>query len=228
MNFPEPGDFIDIHNHGSTPVHGIFSIETLMAHEDREPGNTRGVSFSTGIHPWHLDYTNHDQLIERVIKTAENQNVVAIGEIGFDRLKGPSIELQRKTFEEQVIIAGEHNKPVIIHCVRAWEELLQSYKRLKPQIPWLIHGFRGKPDLALQLISRGMYLSFWFEFIMRQEAAGLLERLPKERIFLETDGAETGIKDIYNKVSADMGLPVDELKIIIYKNFNVFFGRQTI
>ena len=227
MNFPGPNDYIDIHNHGAAPVQGIFSIETLMAHEEREPENTHGLIFSIGIHPWHLDEKNHDQLIRRVIKTADNQNIAAIGEIGFDRIKGPSIELQRKTFEEQVIIAGEQKKPVVIHCVRAWEELIQSHRRLKPQMPWIIHGFRGKPELALQLISKGMYISFWFDFIMRTEAAVLLKRLPEESIFLETDGSEIDIKVIYNKVSTDLGISVDELKIIIYRNYNVIFRPQT-
>jgi TatD DNase family protein len=227
MNFPGSGDYIDIHNHGANPVPGIFSIETLMAHEEREPENIRGLTFSFGIHPWYLDEKNHNQLITRVIKTAGNPDIAAIGEAGFDRIKGPSPELQKKTFEEQVLIAGEHGKPVVIHCVRAWEELLQEHKRLKPKMPWLVHGFRGKPDLALQLISKDMYISFWFDFVMRPEAAELLKKLPKDKIFLETDGAEIDIKNIYNKVSVDLDLSVDELKTILHKNFNVLFRPRT-
>jgi TatD DNase family protein len=220
MNFPQSGDYIDIHNHGARPAPGKFSVETLMAHEEREPENITGLTFSFGIHPWHLNEKNHNQLIARVIKTAGNPDVAAIGEAGFDRIKGPSPELQRKTFEEQVLIAGELKKPMVIHCVRAWDELLQEHKRIKPKMPWLIHGFRGKPDLALQLISKGMYLSFWFDFVMKPEAVPLLKSVPKDRIFLETDGAEIDIRDIYNKVSADLGLTVDELKARIISNYN--------
>jgi TatD DNase family protein len=220
MNFPQSGDYIDIHNHGARPAPGKFSIETLMAHEEREPENITGLTFSFGIHPWHLNEKNHNQLIARVIKTAGNPDVAAIGEAGFDRIKGPSPELQRKTFEEQVLIAGELKKPMVIHCVRAWDELLQEHKCIKPKMPWLIHGFRGKPDLALQLISKGMYLSFWFDFVMKPEAVPLLKSVPKDRIFLETDGAEIDIRDIYNKVSADLGLTVDELKARIISNYN--------
>ena len=203
MNFPQSGDYIDIHNHGAKPVPGIFSVENLMAHEEREPENISGLTYSFGIHPWYLNEKNHNQLIARVIKTAGNPDVSAIGEAGFDRIKGPTPDLQRKTFEEQVLIAGEHKKPMVIHCVRAWDELLQEHKRLKPKMPWLVHGFRGKPDLALQLISKGMYISFWFDFVMRPESVPLLKSVPKERIFLETDGAEIDIRDIYNKVSTD-------------------------
>ncbi len=226
MNFPEPDDYIDIHNHGAKPVPGVFAVETLMAHEEREPENIKGLTFSFGIHPWHLDEKNHDQLLARVIKVAGNPDVAAIGEAGFDRIKGPSSELQKKTFEEQVLIAEEKKKPVIIHCVRAWDDLLQEHKRLKPKMPWLVHGFRGKPDLAHQLVSKGMYLSFWFDFVMRPEAVPLLKSVPKERIFLETDGAAVDIKDIYNKVSADLGLTVEELKGTIFSNFNQFFNKN--
>jgi len=226
MNFPDPGDYIDIHNHGATPATGIFTVETLMAHEEREPQNIRGITFSYGIHPWHLDEENHNQLIARVIKIAGNPEVAAIGEAGFDRIKGPSSELQQKTFEEQVVIAEELRKPVVIHCVRAWDELLKVHKKLKPKKPWLVHGFRGKPDLAQQLVSKGMYLSFWFDFIMRPESVPLLKSVPKERIFLETDGAEIDIRDVYNKVSCDLDISVEELKALIFSNFNHFFNKK--
>jgi TatD DNase family protein len=226
MNFPEPGDYIDIHNHGAEPISGVFTVETLMAHERREPENIKGLTFSFGIHPWHLDEKNHDELITRVIKNAGNPDIAAIGEAGFDKLKGPSPELQTKTFEEQVLIAEEMKKPVVIHCVRAWDDLLREYKKLKPKMPWLVHGFRGNPDLAQQLVSKGMYLSFWFDFVMRTEAVPLLKSIPEERIFLETDGADVDIRDIYNKVSADLDISAEELKGIIFLNFNQFFNNN--
>ena len=94
-------------------------------------------------------------------------------------------------------------------------------------MPWLVHGFRGKPDLAQQLVSKGMYLSFWFDFVMRPEAIPLLKSVPKERIFLETDGADIDIRDIYNKVSADLDISVDDLKTIFFSNFNQFFNKNS-
>jgi TatD DNase family protein len=227
MNFPAASDYINIHTHGAHAIHGIFSVETLMAHEGRIPENQPGITFTFGIHPWDLNENNHDQLLANVIKTSCNPLVIAIGEAGFDKIKGPDISLQRKTFEEQVRIAEEYGKPVVIHCVRAWEELLQEHKILKPKMPWLVHGFRGKPELGLQLISKGMYLSFWFDYILKQESAQLIRSLPKDRIFLETDGADADIRDIYNKVSGDLEVSVDELKEIIFSNFNIFFAPQT-
>ena len=223
MNLPHPDDYIDVHTHGAKPASGIFIIENLMANENQLPDNIPGVAFTAGIHPWYLNESNHNQLLRFILKVADHKCLIAIGEAGFDKLKGPSVELQRKTFEEQIIIANDKHKPVVIHCVRAWDELLSSHKKLKPSTPWLIHGFRGKKELALQLISRGMYLSFWFDFIMRAESSDLLRSLPKERIFLETDGADVNIKDIYSKVATDLDISVDGLKRIISNNFDSLF-----
>lgn len=223
MSFPKQNDFIDIHTHGAVPSPGIFSVETLMAHEEKIPVETAGLAYTSGIHPWNLNDENHDRLLLYVEKTASYESVIAIGEAGFDKIKGPAMDLQQRTFEEQVYIAGKVRKPVVIHCVRAWEELISAHKKLKPATPWLIHGFRGKPELGMQLISKGMYLSFWFDFILKPESAQLIKSLPKERIFFETDGADVDIRDIYKKVSNDLGLTVDELKSQILINFNKFF-----
>ena len=225
MNLPGSEDYIDIHTHdeaASGP--GIFSVISLMAHEPERPEDITSIAYTFGIHPWFLTESTYKHQVEAVIEVAGNSTVIAIGEAGFDRLKGPSPDLQRIAFEEQVTIAGEHNKPVVIHCVKAWEELFRAHKRLKPSLPWLVHGFRGNKDLAAQLISKNMFLSFWFNFIIRPEAAKLIKNLPSERIFLETDGSGVDIKDIYSKVSADLEMTVEKLKGIIYNNFNEFFN----
>jgi TatD DNase family protein len=220
MYFPQQGDYIDIHVHGGTPSSGIFILESLMAHEEKMPEDKPGVSYTYGIHPWFLNENNHKQLISSVKNTVSRPDIIAIGEAGFDKLRGPSAELQRTIFEEQVIISELFKKPVVIHCVKAWDELLSVQKKLKPKMPWLVHGFRGNVELALQLLSKGMYLSFWFDFALRPESGNLLRQLPADRIFLETDGADVDIRTIYSKVAIDLDLTIDALKLLILKNFN--------
>ena len=226
MNLPQPGEYIDIHTHNSKSAEGIFAVENIMAHENMKPKKISARAFTAGIHPWHLNENNREQLLEYVRNITGNPDLIAFGEAGFDKLRGPSIELQKSTFTEQVKIAGENQKPLVIHCVRSWDELLAAHKNLKPLTPWLVHGFRGKKELALQLIKRGMYLSFWFDFVMRPESADLLRFLPKERIFLETDGADVDIKEIYRKVSDDLEINIDILKERIRNNFNLLFDNR--
>jgi TatD DNase family protein len=224
MQQPQPGDYIDIHVHDGKPAAGIFILESLMAHEEKMPENKTGVTYTYGIHPWFLNEENHDRYILKVEKLARLPFIIAVGEAGFDHLKGPSAELQRRSFEEQIIISEEIKKPMVIHCVRGWDELFTVQKRFKPKMPWLVHGFRGNTILANQLLSKGMFLSIWFEFVLRPESAELLRALPTDRLFLETDGADVDIRQIYKKVATDLNIEVDQLKKVIIKNFNTFFG----
>jgi TatD DNase family protein len=224
MNNPLPGDFIDIHTHGSGIVPGIFAIENLMAHEERIPGDVSDQACSYGIHPWHLSRESLNRLIDNVQSVSISDNLVAIGEAGFDKLRGAEMETQSEAFTAQVQISEAIRKPLFIHCVRAWDELLPVHKKVRPKMPWMIHGFRGNTELAAQLISKGMYLSFWFDFVLRPESSKLLKNLPRERIFLETDGSDAGISIIYKKVAEDLNMEVDELKALILKNYYNLFS----
>lgn len=223
MNLPLYGDYIDIHTHDSVVVAGIYAVENIMAHEARSPSDMPERSCSFGIHPWHLGKETIISLINNVRNAAAASNLIAIGEAGFDKIRGADLDIQTKAFDEQVLISEKIRKPLFIHCVRAWDELLHAHKQLRPKMPWLIHGFRGKRELALQLVAKGMYLSFWFDFVIRPESSELLRIIPRERIFLETDGADVDIRDIYLKVSDDLGINVEELKVIIRSNFNDLF-----
>jgi TatD DNase family protein len=222
MYYPHPGDYIDIHNHDSKPVKDVFIIDNLMAHEGRLPDHESGMNYSMGIHPWFLNEANQNTLMEFVMNNAHDDSIAAIGEAGFDKLKGPSTDLQRQVFEQQAALSEELGKPLVIHCVKSWDELIASHKKIKPEMPWLVHGFRGKKELAIQLISRNMYISFWFDFIVRPEASVLVRSLPIDRIFLETDGSGADIREIYRKVADDLGMTIEELKEKIYSNFVEF------
>lgn len=224
MKLPSPDDYIDIHTHNGEDTPGVFFIENLMAHEERTPGDCGERLCTYGIHPWYISSTDIDRVLERINVAAGFPNMIGIGEAGYDKIRGATSGLQIKAFEAQIAISEKAQKPVVVHCVRAWDDLLASHKRLKPLMPWLIHGFRGSIELAKQLLSKGMYISFWFDFVIRPESAELLKALPKDKIFLETDGAGIDIRDIYNKVAGDLDLSVDELKLAILENFkNVFY-----
>jgi TatD DNase family protein len=220
MSFPANGDYIDIHNHGSKPEKGIFVVESLPAHEGIiAPESGEGMVFSVGVHPWFLTESNMAAHLDFVRHCGSNESVVAIGESGFDKLKGAPMWLQIKTFEEQVKISESLKKPLIIHCVKGWDELLASYQKMKPKMAWLVHGFRGSKELAHQLISKGMYLSLWYEF----EFSELLRSISCDRLFLETDGSGVDIRVIYKKAADNLDLSIDELKEKIAANYRRMF-----
>jgi len=116
MNLPQPGDYIDIHTHGGKAGSGVFFIENMMAHEERTPKDFPEQACTFGIHPWFLNKNNYDQLLNNVKAVTGFSNLVAIGESGFDKLRGPATELQRRSFEEQIAISEAIKKPIIIHA----------------------------------------------------------------------------------------------------------------
>jgi TatD DNase family protein len=226
MNYPQEGDYIDIHVHGGKPARGLFILETLMAHEENLPLALNGVAYTYGIHPWFLTAENFGEHIEKVKEITADEEVIAIGEAGFDKLRGPAFDLQRKAFREQVKISESLGKPLIIHCVRSWEEIIGEMKELKPHMPWMIHGFRGKIQLAEQLLSKGFYISIWFDFALRPESSDLIRKIANNMFFLETDGADVDIRDIYSKVAKDLDINTEELKRRLSDNYKKFFSAR--
>lgn len=144
----------DVHTHRPPADLTTPAVVSIDASEPFEP--RPGECYAVGIHPWHAAA---DRLPLLRLRAAHPQ-VVMIGEAGLDRLVEAPMPLQIELFEAQVRLADELRKPLIIHCVRAWGELLDVRKRLRPDSPWIVHGFRGKSPLATQLLDAGLSLSF--------------------------------------------------------------------
>lgn len=126
---------------------------------------------SVGIHPWHINDDWHDA-IDRISDLATHDEVWAIGECGLDKLRGPHMDVQIDVMRAHISLAENVGKPLVIHCVKAFDQLLQLHKetaewckatKREPQ-PWVIHGFRGKPEQAKQLVAKGLYMSFGHQY----------------------------------------------------------------
>lgn len=140
----------DVHTHLRAPAPGrIVSIDPSEPLEPLLPGQT----YSAAIHPWHADRAGMFGEVERL---AADEAVVAIGETGLDKRRGPSLDVQIPLFRRHIALAEAVGKPLIVHCVGAWQELLALPR---PRVMTIIHGFRGKPELARQLTSAGFFLS---------------------------------------------------------------------
>lgn len=188
---------IDIHTHSKERE---ASILNCSADEDI----TR--ICSVGLHPWDID-DNWESKIARIEEQATNSKVVAIGECGFDYIKGRAVkELQETVFKAHINIAEKSGKPLIVHLVKGEEELLKVAKRVPHSCTWIIHGFRGKQQQAEQLLRAGFYLSFGEKF--NSEA---LLFTPIERLFVESDESKKSIADIYSAIAKVKGISTCEL-----------------
>jgi TatD DNase family protein len=212
--------YIDIHTHNGVAGKNAFynflpkGIPVLL------PENY----FSAGLHPWYIE-NDYPEKIEIIRNLAENRNCVAIGEAGFDKLRGASFELQEKVFKIHIDIAEKTRKPVIIHCVRAAEELIKIHRKMQPTVPWILHGYNSGPQKAKRLMDEGMILSFGKELSRPgSNAQKTLEIISDHIFFLETDDGDLTIQEIYRHASAILKTDIQELIVQLQKNFKQIFG----
>ena len=150
---------------------------------------------------------------------------MAIGECGLDKNTAFNPDFQISVLNEQYKFAEKSGRPMIIHCVRSFELLLQWQK--SKQVKMLVHGFNRKIELLRELIKAGFYLSFGaaiFEDSISFNAA--LIECPPDRLFLETDDQEKySIEDIYKKAASILKIDVDKLQLQILENNKIFFKK---
>jgi TatD DNase family protein len=139
-------------------------------------------TYSVGVHPWWTANNDIEALLRGTTFWAQHPQVVRIGECGLDKLKGGTIEVQERVFVAQVEHSENLQKPLTIHCVKAFDRLLSLHTQLRPKQRWTIHGFRGKAEQAQQLLAAGFDLSFGEHY---NEAAFAL--CPPTRRNRETD-----------------------------------------
>ena len=166
----------------------------------RDFAPVEGHCYSVGIHPWDLAEAD-EELWQCLVEAATSPHVVALGETGLDALKGPSLDVQQRWFERHIALSEELQKPLIIHCVKAYHLILALHARLRPAQPWVVHGFRGKPALAQQLLDAGIYLSLGPRF--NHETACLI---PDDRLLLETDHTVLSIDHVSARVACVRGI----------------------
>lgn len=210
-------DFHTHHNHGSADTVAVLN---LMTGDDITADPGANTLFSAGIHPWNLTAENAVQLKTGLILTCSHPHVVIIGEAGFDRLRGPSPVVQRETFHFQARLAEEMRKPMLIHCVRYWDELIRAKDGLNPSVPWIIHGFRGKSDLAASLAGKG----FWFSLGPQGINLQIIDAIGREKILLETDDAMMTISEVYGRFSETLHCEPETVSELVRKNFNSLFN----
>lgn len=211
--------YLDIHTHQPLPKQDVQSILSLsLTDGDLYPlTNTRPIS--VGLHPWFAKLENLELQLEDLKNKAQQPNVKMIGECGLDKLRGESLENQIIIFERQIALAEELNKPIILHCVKAFAELIEMENRLKVKVPMIIHGFNKNEELGKQLMAKGFLLSFGTS-ILREDSSAAKLLQSTNNFFLETDNSETSIQDIYKVATNLKKCSVDELKARIFADWN--------
>ena len=191
--------YIDAHTHCSD-WENPFAVRNLSFDEIESFLKSAKREFcSFGIHPWDV-HTLRPDVLEEVEAWASDPRIKAIGECGLDKNSKASIKEQAYFFERQVTISEKLLKPMIIHCVAAFNEIIALRKKLHPAQIWLIHGYRGKPQMAKQLLNAGFALSFGEHFNPLS-----VELTPIDKLCIETDEGETPIEHLYKDIAIIKG-----------------------
>ena len=188
---------VDIHTHN--PRQGVLS--PTMA----------------GIHPWDA---------ERNLPMPDFSACDFVGETGLDYAKEVSREAQQELFLRHLTAAEKLTKPVVLHVVKSFEDVMLALKKHRLQ-GVVFHGFIGSREQAQRAISEGYYLSFGDRSLRSPRTREVIATINPENLFCETDDRDDiSIEEIYAEVAKLRGTTQEELASEIEKNYIRLFDKK--
>ena len=194
-------EYIDFHTHRPT-AEGVISPRSF------------------GIHPWDAGKIEASTCEEFTVEYLERfAEVQIVGECGLDKVCGVDWQRQTRVLEWQIAIAERLRKPMVIHCVRAFNELIAIRER-HPEGVWVVHGFGGTMQLADQLRRQNIFVSFGAALLdpRRMKVRETLRGIPYP-FLLETDTSELGIEEVYRAAAAIRGVSEEEMADTIKESY---------
>lgn len=210
--------YINIHGHRQANNIQEWVMMNLMA-KDYPPDDIENGYYSVGFHPYNVGKVDEEDTLNKVRLSTENPRVFAVGEIGMDKSIEAPMKAQRSIFEAQVEIAEFADLPIVLHVVKAFNEMIEFMKVHRPAVPMIIHGYNGSPQMADALLNAGFLISFGEA--VAKEHSKIIESLalvPVNKLFLETDEGDLDIREIYHFAAEVKGLSMDQLRIQIFEN----------
>ena len=212
--------FINLHTHKFSNLSDVIEVVNQYPWEfDASIPN-----YSVGIHPWFIDESRLEKDLEIIKEKLQLSECLALGECGLDKRIEISMELQISVFKKQLEIVKLTNKPIVLHCVAAFDELIAIKKELKISNPMLIHGFSKNEQVAKSLLNNGFYLSFGKYLLRNPDLEKVFTFAPENQILLETDTIEESIYEVYEKAASIKGISIEDMKTIVFTNFSKIFS----
>lgn len=207
--------FINIHTHNLRNSLDVISIYNLKQEE-----SIPNALFSIGVHPWHINPLNYYAQIKKMENSISNENAIFIGECGLDKLKCSDFKLQQTVFQLQINLAIKFQKPMILHCVKAFDEILVLIKNKVAPEKVIFHGFHKSPEMAFDLTSKNYSISLGKSlFLQPDRMRTVFEKVDPNKLFFETDDSDYLIEDIYQKASEISGRSIEFWKQQVFENF---------
>ncbi|WP_162128286.1 TatD family hydrolase [Flavobacterium phycosphaerae] len=180
--------------------------------------------YSIGIHPWYIEETRLPSDLQLIDEKLALPECLALGECGLDKRIDIPLTLQIEVFEKQIALAEKHQKPLVLHLVAAYQELLEIKNRLQISVPVVLHGFSKNAQVAKHLVDHGCYLSFGKYLLRNPELKEVFLSVPNDRFFLETDTIEETLEEVYVLAAQYKGITVEALQELVEANRMQVFG----
>jgi len=147
--------------------------------------NHKNIYATVGIHPSHA---KEEVRIEKLKKLAQNEKVVAIGEIGLDYYRNPNekeVKRQKEILLKQIELAEELDLPLVLHCRKAHPDMLSLLSDKK--IKGVVHCFSGDWETAQKYLDLGLYLGFNGIIYKNPYSEKVIEKISLSKMLVETD-----------------------------------------
>ena len=211
--------FINLHTHQFSNLSDVIEVVNQYPWEF----DASIPKYSIGIHPWYLDENRLAADLKSISEKLKLPECLALGECGLEKRIEISMELQTSVFKLQLQLVQQTEKPIILHCVAAYDEVIAVKKELDIKNPMIIHGFSKNEQVANSLLKNGFYLSFGKYLLRNPDLEKVFKFAPENKILLETDTIEESIYEVYEKAAFIRGISVEKMKAIVFQNYlNIF------
>lgn len=212
--------FINLHTHRFSNDSEVFEVVNQYPWEF----DALIPNYSIGIHPWYIDEKRLESDLACITEKLQLEPCLALGECGLDKRIDIPMALQISVFKKQLEIVKQTKKPIVLHCVAAFDEMIAIKKEMKLENPMIIHGFSKNEQVAQLLLNNGFYLSFGKYLLRNPEMEKVFKFASENQILLETDTIEESIYEVYEKAAAVKGISLAEMKAIVFDNFSRIFN----
>ena len=212
--------FINLHTHKFSNLSDVIEVVNQYPWEF----DTSIPNYSIGIHPWYIDEKRLEKDLEVINEKLQLPECLALGECGLDKRIEIPLDLQFSVFKKQLEIVKQTNKPIVLHCVAAYDEVIAIKREMKIENPMIIHGFSKNEQVAKSLLNNGFYLSFGKYLLRNPDLEKVFTFAPENQVLLETDTIEESIYQVYEKAASIKGISVEEMKTIVFTNFSRIFS----
>jgi len=155
--------------------------------------------------------------------------VLAIGECGLDRSIKIPFEKQFEVFKFQIQLSKKLHKPLIIHCVKAYSDLIHILKEENFKEKFVLHNFNGNQFQIESFLKFEAYFSLGKQMMDLNSKLHLaINNIPIERLFFETDISEFSIEEMYIRATNLLNISKEKLNIQIINNFKNFIPNELI